>query len=1121
MNLIKSSILLGLSFILTCTVSLAGEVVVRIPLKTFIKPAFDLVDSLGRPLNTTDLSRMFQKGEDLSKLNPTENKYWQNKKFSATDVALYAEMPSDQDTVEFDDFYGANRELGIFSVFVKPSSHPDQRYGLTFGLQVHSSLTKAALLRKLGLYQESPKYLHTIKIKFTSEEQMNDFVKKTFCEKGPSDEDIDCLSVATFKRGFITDLNASQKTLVMHGAYLEKLNPEFPGIFDGLTPASANTLPYFTQSRAFRSLLVPFVVADVGESLNRFSPQSVMIRGGWAYMNFLNSEYFENITSDDDARWMIRRMAALTNQDWDEIVQAGAFPIQLRELVKTKLIYRMKNMIESFFNEAEQAELLKVEIPPLKMNSGDGVVVDGKVMTQAIAGYPQRFSHGDRQSPFESADLIKYMKIKTQSSVIQVALNRLGEKLNVTNQLTQNITGIEFTKSGVRPIGSVSGNSFGINFNANRIITTGTYYGSQAPVQMVDTVSLSAAMGYNNLLFAAGGLSRNAGANLAYVRDYTHVTPLTSIKETSKIPWADLVVPSKLHVMTAPLKDGKLTEFINGLKIGEVFTITDSIGVLGRVGWTSSLDALLSFTTVTQSSVTLSGDTSSVILRQIQFTKTNEGLQIFVRDQNVKAYGVQFDANYFINLMRIRSQTTKADLHTDAFLINFNAELMQKVDKNELTPDENVQKIFDSQKEIIGKASAALRALLFQSNKDPIYENFSHERFEIDHGLKTKEIQTKILWFRSTQFEEEHLLTIKKTEVAAPDGSTVDNKPIQIVTYRKGELRGRDILGFGLDVFDGFLKQQLKNNAPSLSQNSQNPSQMPFGNAEWRMIRSDTELTQDRVGALPSVSIIEHVWGGWSLSKAKLDQILAQVKENMKGTQFADYPLLPEGALAQVTKIDFFRVTSHLTLLPAAFEKIRDLILAPEAKNLPTDKFKYLGRLFQKLSELNGKAKPEDKAVFNHLMRIFGNGDEKNGYLNYLNQCQMNKNNGYTYQWLNGTGYDCLEPWVEKLLKLSRSYPENNLRLQNQWMTEILFVLDEKIPQSYLLNELGKEKFIYYVEVTGFRAGDEDGDDGSYVSNVLGEPAKKSDYANGLISVFSQKSNINPVELDRTQGSFQ
>lgn len=1099
----------------------ADDSVVRIPLKTFIKPAFDLVDQNGKQLSTADLSRMFHQGQDLSKINPIENKYWQNKKWSATDSLLHQMMPDEKGEVLFDAYLGADRDIGIFSIFVKASNRSDQRYGLTYGLQVHSSLIKAALLRKLGVFQESPKYFKTIKIKFISTEQMNDFIKKSFCEEGPSEINIDCLSVDPYKRGFISDLNNSQKTLLLHGAYLEKLNSEIPGIFDGLTPASTNTLGYFAQSRAFRSLVVPFVVADVGESLNRFSPQSVMIRGGWAYMNFINSKYFDNLTSEDDVKWMLRRMANLSSQDWDEIVQEGAFPQALQSLVKTKLIHRMKNMIESFFSHSEQLELLKIEIPPLKMNSGDGVVVDGKVMTQVIDGYPQRFSHGDRQSPFESADLIKYMKIKIQSATIQVALNQLNQKLTTTRQLSQNITAIEFSRTGVNPIGSVSGSNSGINFNANRIITTGTYYGSQAPVQMVDNISLSAAIGYNHILFATGGLSRNIGANLAYNRDYTHVTPLDSIKQTNKIPWSDLVVPSKLYQMTSPLKDGKLTEFISNLKMGEVFTITDSIGVLGRIGWTSSLDALMSFTTVTQPTVSMSLDTSGIILRQIQFTKTKEGLQIFIRDQNSKAYGVQFDANYFINLMRIRSQTTKTDLHTDAFLIDFNAELIQKVEKKELMPDENMQQTINQQKAISGKASAAIRALLFQSNKDLIYNNFQHDQFSIDHGLKTKELQTKILWYRATQLEEEHLLTIKKTQVEVPGCLVVENKPIQIVTYRKGELRGRDLLGFGLEVTDSYLQNSLQKNAPSFAQYSQNPSQMPFGMAEWRMIRSDMELTQDRVGALSPVSIIEHVWGGWNLKKSKLDQILTKVKDNMKGTQFADYPLLPEGVLAQVSKIDFFRITSHLTLLPLAIKKMKELILAPEAKDLAINKSRFVFNLFQRLSEIGGRARVQDKAVFNNLMRIFGNGDEKLGYANYLNQCQVNKNNEYSYQWMKGTGYECLEPWVEKIIKLSRSYPEKDLRAQNKWMTEVLFVLDEQISQSYLLNELGKEKFIYYVEITGFRAGDEDGDEGTYISNVLGEPAQKSEYANGLVSIFSQKSKIIPVELERSQGSFQ
>ena len=117
-------------------------------------------------------------------------------------------------------------------------------------------------------------------------------------------------------------------------------------------------------------------------------------------------------------------------------------------------------------------------------------------------------------------------------------------------------------------------------------------------------------------------------------------------------------------------------------------------------------------------------------------------------------------------------------------------------------------------------------------------------------------------------------------------------------------------------------------------------------------------------------------------------------------------------------------------------------------------------------------------------------------------------------------GYECMEPWVEQLIKLSRKFPADDLRKQNKWMSEVLWVIDQKIPQAALLNYLGADKFIYYVEVTGFRSGDEDGDDGVYVSNVYGEPSKKHPYANGLISVFAEKSKISITELDQTTGGF-
>ena len=120
-----------------------------------------------------------------------------------------------------------------------------------------------------------------------------------------------------------------------------------------------------------------------------------------------------------------------------------------------------------------------------------------------------------------------------------------------------------------------------------------------------------------------------------------------------------------------------------------------------------------------------------------------------------------------------------------------------------------------------------------------------------------------------------------------------------------------------------------------------------------------------------------------------------------------------------------------------------------------------------------------------------------------------------------GTSYECLDDWVESLIKLSRRFPTNDKRAQNKWFTEVIYVMDEYIPMASMLNYLGSDKFIYYLEVTGFRSGDEDGDDGVYVSNVYGEPSKKHPYANGLISVIADKSKIGVTELDQTAGGFQ
>lgn len=1148
----------------------AGEGIIRIPLNTCSKPAADLMNEKKQLLSYGDIIGRYGKykggkyvptmpGEfcqDVDKLSPIDNKYWQDKKFEATDKELHASMPSQDDTVIFEDYFGAVRELGIFSISVRPAKSQSVRYGLTFGLQVHSSLLKSALLRKAGFYQESPKYLHRIRIQFGDLAKMNEFVDKAFCENGPSEVAIDCLSIDPDKRGFITDKDEKKFSLVLHGAYLEKINPEIPAVFDGITAATGEDIQYFAQSRAFRALAVPFVMGDVGESLNRFSPQAVSIRGGWSQMNFANGDYFDMLTSHADMKWALMRYANLDAKDWDEIVDAGQFPECTVPLVKTLLLHRYKNLVESYLGERYAEKALKakgIELQKLR-SINTSCVKEGKVTTQEIPGYPQRFSHGPRKSPFETGDLLKYLKIATQSAVLQTGINKLSEKLKLQHIdiQKQKIHGVQFGPEGFKLLADTTATMYGVNYNASRMVTTGTFYGSQAPIQLVDSVTMAAGIGAQNIFDGLNGVTRNYGASASYIRSFTHVIPLEGAKpldQTDDVKWKDLLrIESRLKHLASPLKDGNLKDFLLNLKVGEVFTITDSIGRGVNVGWTSALDSLFGYVQGLSAGVSFEASRQTV-LRQIQFSRTKEGLQVYVRDvdshmidkdgkekpnhnQKTDIYAVTFDFNYWINIFKLRVERTKSDLHTDAFLLNYDAALADAIDK-EGTGDatDEIKEKLAQIKEESKKMAAALRGVIFQSNVDPLYANFASKQFEIDHMLKIKEVQTKILWHRATSLDQHHEVKVLKTELPKTvDGGTVENKPISIVIDRKGELRGRDYFGLSLESLNAWLTYKLKGNAPQYQAGGANPSMMPFGFAQWRTVRTDTEVTRnEREGGLPTVSVIEHVWGGWNMKRKQMDVILAELKEKVKGVTVANFPLIPDGALGTVDKVDFFKVNSHLSVLPEAIDQIKDLVLAPEAKDAKVPKAKFVARLFQKLSQLGGnKARGQDLAVFNNMMKLIGNGDEAIGREQYMIQCKLqakerrgNDESGpeNTYAWYKGTGYECLASWLEKIIDLSRKFPENDIKKQNEWMTEVLYVLDEQIPLAYMLNYLGKEKFLYYVEIVGFRVGDEDGDDGYYMSNVYGEPDKAAPYANGLLGIISEKSKISPVEFEK-QGSF-
>jgi hypothetical protein len=1096
---------------------------ISIPLKVVKKPASDLLQN-GQVLEVGQAATLADQGVDLSTLDPQDNKMWQNKSYPVTDGTQPQETAVTYQSTEADNTF-------TFMARVQSTKDPSLFYRLTLSRLTHTTLMRAALLKKLGYYVPTPQYSKNLRVIFASEAQ-----KKDFIENAQKNMTSDFQS-----RNWITEDNAQNHSLVFSDAVLEQATSEYFDIQWGFAPDPNNPsqvaiVQRFSRYRAYRALIIPFSLVDLPESVNRFSPKMGSILSGHVVLTHPSAESFSACTMED-AKWLLRRLNKFTEQDFMEIVRAGAFPQELEQLIYTKLLYRANNAMELFGLERPW------RLPSLKINSPSGLVKDGKVTSEMVPGYPQRFAHGDRESPFKDGDFQRYLGIRGISTAIATALAHLNEKLDllsvsdlyakrrmdIQNKIIQHII-----KSPNEPLYQNlelwGGPVGGFNMSATRNVSTGTYFGSSAAIQLVDNISVAGRLGWFMVLDGVPNVTPFGGANIMVQRDYTHVRPLLSITEGSKVSWKDLLIPKFMKDLTGVLSsektaDGKfgVDAFLANMREGEVFTITDSVALSAYLQAASSLDVLMGISPLSFiNSVSIGVDGAKVILRQTSFMRTAEGIQVYVREQDSKMFGVTFDVKYFINILNIRASTNMTKLHTDAFIIDYNPALAEYVD-NGKTDQKFVKDFVDTR----DKLRLALSALFKANDTELLYARFKYKMFQIDHDLKTKEMRGKFLALRVDNFNEDHLLKILYPP--NPDAPELSPKDEEVILFanKKGELIGRDLLGFATDWIQGILNKKWPTSRVDLSgSDDPNPANTPFGKAYWKIVDTEGDLSPHGE-QYPTVAVLQHVWGGWHLNKDKFLRLLDEIQIQFKNTPIASHRLIEPEAFATTEAVDFYRINAQLSVLPGGVEKIRDLLLQPDAGNQSIPRAKFIGRIFQKLSEKLGKgARPEDKAFYDELMTIMGNGDKKEGQAAYMQQCRDEMNRGKnTYAkdpvpvWWNGNNYACLMTWTQTLMNLAAAFPKDKME-QVRWTTNVLYILDERIPMPQLLKYLGEENYIFMIRINGFRKGDEDGDL-EYFSNTLGDPKKNFDYANGLISMFATKTRISPIELDKSQAGFK
>lgn len=1111
---------------------------VNIPIKTIKKPAADL-NYQGRRLDPSEAAELMSKSIDISQLNPAENKFWQNKKYAVLD-SIVNQFPEGASGVNFQAIETLTVELLKVTVRVQDAKIKDRFYRLSISRYSPSFMMRAAMLRKLGYYIPVLKQYSNMKIRFKNEAE-----KELFLENMQRGMALDINDTP-----WITENNKSEHSIVLSDSVLETPSSDYYDLHWGTTPnpkdpALISIIELYSRNRAFRALIIPYVLVDLPETVNRFLPKAASAVSGHIVFNHPFGGAF-SATTFEDVKWLLMRMQDWTERDVREIVNNASLPNDIAELVYRKLLYRIRNVFEFF----ELKTGFQSALPTLEYDSADGRIKNGKVTQEFFAPFPFRFAHGNPESPFQEGDYVRYFKIRGITTVVATALSEISKRLQIqgVDDLAK-ARAIEIQKKikdhikskPLEPlyqkVESWGGPIAGFNVSSTRHVSTGTYFDSTAPLQLVDNLSVSGSLGYFVGIDGLDYIKPFAGVNVSLMRDYTHVRPILSVKEGDKEKWTNLVVPKFMAKISKVLKEpniiltsaelaeekSSLDQFLNELREGEVFTISDSLSTIAYAQVSSSLDVLMGISPLNfLNSISLGADASRIILRQISITRGKEGIQIFVRNQKNTLYGVTLDGNYFINLLKVRSQTNNADLTTHAFVINYYPALQKAIDGSQ-SENEFVAK----NNEIKENLRPVLFSLFNSQAIQMLYDKFQYNKFEIDHKLKTKEIRTKFLWQRTMNLSEDHLVSLRYPRSEAYPNLNPKDEEITLFSSKRGELIGRDYMGFGLDLLQSIINRRSGMNWSLNNDFNPNPSSTPFGNSYWRLINSEGDLSVNQKNALPNIATIQHVWGGWHLSKDSFFKIINEVETKIKDVNLSSYRLLERENFHQVKSIDFYRITAQLSLMPSALTKIKDLIIPKEITLEKQNPHFFLSLLFKKLSETIGsKERLEDREMFSLIMKIFGNGDYQAGYAKYYYGCQeyhrQKANEGglsNTGAWLNGSNYECLTPWVEKLIKLSTRFPSSK-KEQIKWLTEVLYVLDEQIPIQQLLQFLTPENYIYLVRINGFRTGDEDGEI-QYFSNTLGDPTKNIEYSNGLIQLFSQRTGITSVELDRSQGSFR
>jgi hypothetical protein len=855
-----SSCLLS-SFIISQAVAQVGV----IPMSFMGNPAKDLFNKdRGRVYSRSELLRLNNSEFDLSSIDPKKTDIWDGVGANINNGAI-DDLGIESDQVyKFVDKIAA--PIGVYRFSIRDDSEANQQkhYGVWVAKDSRAILLRKNLLRKLGYKAPKTAQVDKLKIKFKGMVSLKAFIEK--------------LEVSTFadSKRWLIEKNEDDFVLTLQDVLVIESNFLFYNLTTGEIPGNI-----ISHRRVLNALAIPLAICDVRESVDGLAWSLGKIDNKQLLLDTLGAGEFT--TTYNDARWVLRRMAKFTEQDFKDIVAQAHYP----ESVSLLLVEKLKSRFLSLYKHFGLPKITKNRFP-VTSNISDkkGELIRGRLTNDSWDGHAARYSFDDTESPLSRSEIGAYFRSRIYSSVLANLVTYFNDnylydtdiqaeaiKRQIQAKKDQIIKLLETGKFETIPFSAWAIPTARGNINVSRDIVTGSYLGTDNRIQIADTLEFVGGVGvFIGTLGLPVQYSLYANAGAQFSRSYTHVKSIKSMKKALKEPFRNILVPRLKNQKTATLqdiinqlqhedftsleeddKDTKLTEILKTLKdvlgVGESLIISSNLVVQGSVtaGVTVEIvDALINL------------NANRINLWRFHIVRTDENtIQIYKSRAASVGRGFGFQLKAYIPIISLSTKKNKGNVNTE-----FNS---LSLDKRQPT-DDLVRNLVEF-KQILANNSFEL----LNARKKP---------FVIQHNFVERSSDSKFFWNKGISVE----LT-DNIKITHPEGFETD-----LVIRSKGKLKGKDYQQVAVEVLNAIIEEALDfDNVEFTNPGSGNPGDSYRGKSFSRMVTyEEPQIVKGTDLPFTPYAEIKSQWRGWKAGPNTIKGIQKFVHEKYGEDIFPD-----------------------------------------------------------------------------------------------------------------------------------------------------------------------------------------------------------------------------------------